>query len=263
MDDDSGGEEGTAGRVVDGTTDVVALVGATGGAGTTRLTLETGALLAREGRRVAAFDAAFGTQGMVDHVEGRVDADVVDLVTDDDVSPAEAMVELTTAGKGSVHLAPARAPFADLARAKTEAAARSLASTLREAADRFDYVLVDTPPVATNQAVAAVTAADRVGAVAPATERGLDAVQRVRARTDDVGTGVDVTVGNQAPPGAAIADDFDAVVPESDRSGPRAVPTADVGDGAFTEGVASIAELLVGVDIGVTFETGGYLERLP
>jgi Flp pilus assembly CpaE family ATPase len=40
-----------------------ALVGATGGAGTTRLTLETADLLAREGHAVAVFDAAFATQG--------------------------------------------------------------------------------------------------------------------------------------------------------------------------------------------------------
>jgi cellulose biosynthesis protein BcsQ len=38
-----------------------ALVSATGGAGTTRLTLETAALLAGEGADVVVFDAAFAT----------------------------------------------------------------------------------------------------------------------------------------------------------------------------------------------------------
>ncbi|OYR95948.1 cell division inhibitor, partial [Halorubrum sp. E3] len=41
----------------------LALVGATGGAGTTRTAVELAALGARDGRDVAVVDAAFTTQG--------------------------------------------------------------------------------------------------------------------------------------------------------------------------------------------------------
>ncbi len=251
-----------ANGTTDGGTAVAALVGATGGAGTTRLTLETGALLARTGERVAVFDAAFGTQGLADHVEGRIDADVVDLVTDDSVAPADVLAEHPTAGDGSLHVAPARAPFARVARAKTESAARTLQSTLRAAADRFDRVLVDTPPLAASQAVASVTAADRVGVVAPASARGVDAVQRVHGRIEDVGASVTATVGNRATPGESVEEPFDAVVPAHDSADPGDVPVADEGDGVFVARVAEATRAVVGVDPDVAFETGGYLDRL-
>lgn len=48
----------------------IALVGATGGAGTTRLSLELAAALATDGRDVAVLDAAFATQGLSDYVSG-------------------------------------------------------------------------------------------------------------------------------------------------------------------------------------------------
>ncbi|PSQ57111.1 hypothetical protein BRD18_07905 [Halobacteriales archaeon SW_7_71_33] len=71
MTDDASATTGTPRGTETEAAGVAALVGAAGGAGTTRLTVETGALLARGGERVAVFDAAFDTQGMVDHVEGR------------------------------------------------------------------------------------------------------------------------------------------------------------------------------------------------
>lgn len=264
-DDERTAERRTGGDGTDGAA-VTALVGATGGAGTTRLSLEAGALLARTGERVAVFDAALDTQGLADHVPGRVGADVVELVTGD-ADPADALVELdadgVTGGEGTVHVAPVRAPFDGVARAKTETAARRLETTLREAADRFDRVLVDTPPVGSNPAVAAVTAADRVGVVTPATGRGLDAVQRVRGRIEDVGGDVDAVVGNRAPPGVPVETGFDAVVPESEVTAPGAVPVAGGGDGAFSAGVADAVAATVGVELAVEFETGGYLDRLP
>jgi len=241
---------------------VAAFVGATGGTGTTRLVVETGALLARTGERVAVFDAAFGTQGLADHVEGRLDADVVALVTDDGVAPADVLVEQSVTGEGALHVAPSRASFGGIARGKTEAAARNLEETLRAAADRFDRVLVDTPPLAANQAVASVTAADRVGLVAPATERGVDAVQRVRGRVEDVGESVTATVGNRVAPGEPVTEPFDAVVPEHGVTAPGATPVADEGSGEFTAGVARVAQAVVGVDPDLSVDSGGYLDRL-
>lgn len=64
-------------------TKTCAFVGAAGGAGTTRLTLECAALLAREGRDVVVLDAAYGTQGLADRIPGRVDPDMTALCLDD------------------------------------------------------------------------------------------------------------------------------------------------------------------------------------
>lgn len=232
-----------------------ALVGSAGGVGTTRLTVETGAVLARAGHRVAAFDAALATQGMVDYVDGRVDPDVTDLMTDESTTPAGAMTELGVAD-GEFHLCPARAPFGDLARAKTPEAGQRLATAIREATDAFEFVLVDVPPVATNPAVSAVTAVDRVGVVAPPTDRGSDAVQRIRGRLDDVGSGADLVVGNRGDPDGLGTD---GVVPE----GPTGVDAAPTDDDEFAAAVASLAERLFEVDLDLGVEPDGLLERIP
>ncbi|MFC6960705.1 hypothetical protein ACFQJ8_01130 [Halocatena marina] len=46
----------------------IAVLGAVGGAGTTRTCLEFGSILARDGRSVAILDAAYATQGLSDHI---------------------------------------------------------------------------------------------------------------------------------------------------------------------------------------------------
>lgn len=235
-----------------------ALVGATGGAGTTRLTVEVGAALARDGRRVAVFDAALGTQGLARHVEGRIDTDATDLLTSESVTPAVAMTELETAGDGELLVCPARAPFGDVAEAKSTAAARRFESTVREAGVAFDTVIVDTPPVAANPSVAAVTAAERVALVAPATDRGIDGVQTQRGRLADVGTGADLVVANRTsdPPDVA-----DLAVPESAVTDAAGTPVADEGAGAFPAAVADLAERLFGVDLAAEFDEGGVVDR--
>jgi len=232
-----------------------ALVGATGGAGATRLTVEVGACLSREGHRVAAFDAAFATQGMADHVEGPIDPDVTDLLSGD-LTPASAMGEYPVPGvDGELYLCPARAPFGDLARAKTGDAARRLERVLYDARDAFDHVLVDVPPVASNPAVAAVTAADRVAIVAPPTARGTDAVQRMTDRLVDVGTRGDLVVANR---GRHESLSPDVVVPE----GPESVAGRDGDrDREFDAGIARLAGLLFDVEFDVD-RSGGVLDRL-
>jgi cellulose biosynthesis protein BcsQ len=191
--------------------DVATLVGATGGAGTTRLTVELGAMLAGDGRDVAVLDAAFATQGLGDYLAGRIDTDLTTLLTDESDAPLSAgLVEVPLAdAPGRLACCPVAAPFERLARAKSVDAARALETRLAEAAATFDHVLVDAPPVAANQAVAAVDAADRVVVVAPATTRGQDAVQRMRGRLEDVGAGVDAVVATRGD--LAVAD---AAVPE-------------------------------------------------
>jgi MinD-like ATPase involved in chromosome partitioning or flagellar assembly len=230
-----------------------ALVGATGGAGTTRLAVETATVLASAGREVGVVDAAFATQGLADHVAGRIDPDVTSLTTDAADAPlADGLYDLDADVSGRVACAPARASFERLARAKAPAAAERFAERVAEAADRFDAVLVDVPPLATNQAVAAVDAADRVAVVAPGSTRGADAVGRARARLRDVGSPADLVVATRGD----LAD-ADVSVPAGE-AGVEAAPTALDG-GAFGTGVADAAAALFDAEGGVERASGGLL----
>ena len=167
--------------------DIYAIVGGVGGAGATRLSVEFAATLARAGRDAAVADASFTTQGLAALVPERFEPDVTRVLTDDRAL-AEAEIRLSLDLPGSVTVAPARAPFERLARAKTSECARRLAERLSAAADRYDAVFVDVPPVGANQAVATVTAADTVALVVPDTERGSDAIPRMCDRLADVET---------------------------------------------------------------------------
>jgi cellulose biosynthesis protein BcsQ len=184
----------------------LALVGATGGAGTTRTAVELAALGARDGHDVAVIDAAFTTQGLSEYVSRRIGTDLTALLTDETdaaLSAATYPIRTDRDGDGAdaesglpgrADAVPARAPFERVAREKTAEAARKLERRIDEAATVYDAVIVDAAPVGSNEAVAAVTAADRVEAVTPATAHGRDALQRLRGRIADVAGVTPVTV---------------------------------------------------------------------
>jgi len=148
----------------------LALVGATGGAGTTRTAVELAALGARDGRDVAVVDAAFTTQGLSEYVSGRIGTDLTTLVTDEtgaSLSAGTYPIALGDGGTGGdssggnapdlpgrADVIPARAPFERVARAKTAEAARKLERRIDEAATSYDAVIVDAAPVGSNEAVA-------------------------------------------------------------------------------------------------------------
>lgn len=219
-------------------TQTVAFVGAAGGTGTTRTTLECATLLAREGRDVAVLDAAFGTQGLADSTAGRVETDATELYLGDE--PLEAgLVDRDVDGAGRLAVCPARAPFERLARAKRTEAAAALESRLHEAARAFDHVLVDTPPVASNPAVAAVTAADSVAVVGDA-GRAAATVPRTEDRLADVGVLESVTVVTRTDDHP----DADATVPDLGGDLPA------VGrDEAAADAVADVVAATLGVEI--------------
>lgn len=239
---------------------IAAIAGATGGAGATRLTVETGATLARAGRSVALVDVAFATQGLAQHVPGRIDEDLVDQVTDDDPRPVDAAVHLATDTPGRLAACPSRAPFEALARAKTAGAAERLGTVLDRLDDAFDRVLVDVPPVATNPAVGAVTEADRIAAVAPGTQRGVDALQRTRARLTDVGATDDLAVANRVDD--APDDSFDLAIPRSDADAVADAPTCLDPDDEFAPAVAALARRLFDDSLELEFPEPGLADRL-
>ena len=260
----------------------LALAGATGGAGTTRTAVELATVGARGGRDVVVVDAGFATQGLSEYVHGRIGTDLTTLLTDeagaslsaatypmavggthhdgtrDDTRDAD-VVELP----GRVDVVPARAPFERVARAKTAEAARKLERRIDEAATAYDAVLVDAPPVASNEAVAAVTTVDRVGAVRPATPHGRDALQRLRGRVADVGAGVDGTIAVRhatADDPDAAATDADVVLPPTTQSIADA-PTTAAGMGEYSRAVADAYGRLFDTALDVEFDEGGLVDR--
>ncbi|WP_411967714.1 ParA family protein [Haloferax sp. YSSS75] len=234
-----------------------ALVGTTGGAGTTRLTVELATALATGGHDVAVLDAAFATQGLSDYTSGTLDSDVTALVTDEaDESLAAGLVELEGSTDGRVAVCPAAAPFERLARAMTADAAQAFEGRIEEAAREFDVVLVDAPLLASNPTVAAATACDRVALVAPATDRGADAVGRLTARAADVGIDVDTVVST-----FGSLPDADVAVPESETKRPTASPTCR-DDTELAAGVANVASDLLDVDLSALTESDGILSGI-
>lgn len=233
----------------------VAVVGACGGVGATRLTVETAATLARAGRAVCVLDVTLATQGLAGHVAGRVDPDLTRVLVEE-AAVEDALVELDLDVAGRVAAVPARAPLERLARAQTAGAARRLTDLL-DRTHGFDAVLVDAGSVATNLSIAAVTAADRVGVVTLADERGADALQRVRGRLADAGEAADVVIANRADEEGPL--DADAVVPAGDVRAPSAVPACVDPDPEFAPAVARAAETLVGASLELEFPEGGLL----
>jgi len=259
----------------------LALVGGTGGAGTTRTAVELAALGARDGRDVAVVDAAFTTQGLSEYVTGRIDTDCTALITDEteaSLSAATYPIAIDDEGgdpgrskstgatdlPGRADAIPARAPFERLARAKTAEATQKLERRVDEAATAYDAVIVDAAPVGSNEAVSAITAADRVEAVYPATTHGSDALQRLRGRIADVGGSVDGSIavargGSQSD--STAGDDGGVVLPRTDPAVASA-PTAATGTGAYAQAVADAYESAFDTTVEVEFDDPGVLDRL-
>lgn len=241
--------------------ETAAVVGVAGGVGTTRITLESAATLARAGRDVVVLDVSFGTQGLVDHVPGTVDGDAARVFTEQ--TPfSEALFEFDLGTAGDLAVCPARAPFELLARAKTASAAQQFEAVLSEASTVADHVLIDVPPVATNPSVAAVTAADRVGVVVPPSNRGHDALQRLQGRLEDVGADRDLTIVNRATDREPIRS-ADLTVPTATAVAPTETPTVIDPDPEFAPAVADVAAGLFETELGLSFPDGGILSDLP
>ncbi|MFC7186446.1 ParA family protein [Halorubrum yunnanense] len=255
----------------------LALVGATGGAGTTRTAVELAAIGARDDRDVAVVDAAFTTQGLSEHVAGRIGTDLTALLTDEtDASLSAATYPIDVEGEGNgdgdtaalpgrADAVPARAPFERAARAKTAEAARKLERRIGEAATAYDAVVVDAAPVGSNEAVGAVAAADRVEAVTPATAHGRDALQRLRGRVADVGGSVDgtIAVDRAGESGSERGDGgrADTELPPTDPVVGSA-PEATTGTGEYVAALAEAYERAFDASLGIEFEEPGLVERL-
>ncbi|WP_257299342.1 ParA family protein [Haloarchaeobius sp. FL176] len=244
-----------------------AVMGVTGGAGATRLTVELATTLARDGRDVAVFDAAFATQGLSQYLHGRIDADLTRLLTDEEVTPEAAMVDLQVDTSGDVSVCPTYAPFERIARAKSGEAAERFGQELRDATVAYDHVLVDTPPVADNPSIAAVSATDTVACVVPSSKRGVDTLARTRDRLADLGVEPHRVVANGAAAPATgdstPVESADVAVPESDVRGVTDAPVCiEDATGPFARSIATTAEAVFETQLDVEFPKEGLRTRL-
>lgn len=244
------------------TVSTLALVGATGGAGTTRLTVEVGATLARAGHDVALLDAAFATQGLAAHVPGRIDPDMTTILTDaTDMDLSAGLAAHPAEVPGHLAVCPARAPFERLARAKTTDAAERFEGLIATAAGRFDHVVLDVPPVAANQAVAAVSGADRVGLVVPASPHGLDHLPTMRDRLRDVDAPpIDVLANEGVVGGPTTVTDADVRIPASEVTAVADCPAALDPDSEFAPAVAAAVQTVFDTSLDLSFEDEGLLD---
>ncbi|MFB6311255.1 MAG: ParA family protein [Salinirussus sp.] len=230
----------------------LALVGAVGGAGTTRTAVECGAILARDGRDVAVLDAAFATQGLSDYVPGRIDTDLTNVLVEDE--PIEnALRLLPTDVPGSLQMAPARAPFERVAQAKTAGAAERFERRITAAGSMYDVVILDTPPVAANQSVAAVSAAEHIAVVAPATRRGADGLARMEGVLVDVGTAADSVIATYAENTEALTE-ADARLPASDITDPSECPSCLRHDAPLAIPIAEAVEAVLDTPLSLDLE---------
>lgn len=233
----------------------VAFVGVVGGAGTTRGVLEVGGVVARAGRRALVFDLDFATQGCSQYLDGRIEEDAATVVADSTVDLTEAIHDVPVDGSGRLGVLPSFAPLATLADAKSPDAGERVGDRLEEATEAFDHVLLDVPPVVSNQAIGAVTASDRVVAVISPTQRGVDSLPRERGRLADVGREVDfVLAGGDSP--EKMPEDADAKIPPLPGNADEYRPATLDTSGGFTEAVGRIAESIFEISILEELDTG-------
>lgn len=240
------------------TTRIAAMVGATGGAGTTRISLEMGSLLAATGRDVVVFDAAFQTQGLASYVDDRIESDVTTLLTAEEPLEA-ALYEPSVDLPGTLAVVPAWCPFDRLARAKTAGAGERFEEYLSSAALSHDAVLVDTPPIGGNQAIAAVNAADSIGIVTPDSPRGQDGLALAHERLADIGFAADGVVANRSTESVVEAD---VAVPEIGASDPAECPAAVPVDETFSPAIADAVELVFDIEIPIETDEPGRLSKI-
>lgn len=207
-------------------------------------------MLARDDRQVIVIETAFATQGLAAYVDGSLTADATALALGE-ATIAEATREVAVDAPGRLELIPARAPFEQLARAKTIEASQRLAARVETAADRADHVILDVPPVAANPHVAAVTTADRRVAVTRGTERGAEAHRLLVDRLADLDCPTDATV---AVGGSIPAADATVELPGDRRPAER--------DDEAAGRLAPAVESALGVELSVEFETAGPLSRM-
>lgn len=219
---------------------ILALVGAAGGAGTTRLAVETAGRITARGETAVLVDTDFATQGLAEYVPGQFPTDIVGALCD------QRPIETVTSPLSVDHTPPPQAApsFAGLSRVATALetdAAAHLSEELSALTDTYEHVLVDTPMPVTNPAIAAVAAADTVGVVFPRSVRGIESLHRTAGFLNDIDVAAGVQLSNACRQPSPPEDPADIAVPELDRVPPRDAPTTAQG-GVGAEAIDTLIE---------------------
>lgn len=253
---------------------IVALVGATGGSGTTRTAVELATSVARNSLSVLVIDAAFATQGLSEFVTGRITPDVTTLITAEPSTPVQSSTVQPSSiaeaiqsdenrtessnSPGTIEFLPSYAPFERIARAKTPAAAERFEELAEEASEWYDIILLDVPPVAANQAIAAVTVADTVVGITPGSEHGRDALVRLRERLADLDTALDASICVDLHDTGPIST-TDHSIPQTEYA-LSAAPTC-LTDDRYGEALVDVAAACLGYSFDIEFDSSGVTDR--
>ncbi len=237
----------------------VALVGAAGGVGTTRLTVECGATLARTGRDVAIFDSAFHTQGLRDYPHRTGTRDATALATGE-ATLEETLVICEPGLSGRLTLCPATTTMGQFQQTTSPEAADRFATTVAGAALSRDAVLIDVPPTVTPLSRAVLGIADLIVLVTTETPRGTRALSRHQQRLHELGHPPDCVLFNHAD--TTLQDAI--AVPTSNQSDPYDCPTcAEPGrDESFARAVTDAVESVFTLSIAQHQTESGLLKRL-
>ena len=223
-----------------------AVVGASDGAASAQLCLALGHTLAAADRSVLLLDVDADTQPLARYTPGAIETEFSQVLLGD-AALEEAVSPIETDGR-RLAISPFRAPFTRLARAKAPEAAQRLAPILDDATAQYNHVIVHTPPVGSNPAVAAITETSTTALVTRADERGLDALYAMQGRVEDIGTEPATTVatGRQAH-----ADAVDVVLPDVTPDMPSPADLSSVST-QTRAALATLADRLCGVDVSTT-----------
>jgi len=204
---------------------ITAVVRASDGTASAPLCLALGGMLAAADRSVLLLDVDADIQPLARYTHGVIDPDLSQVLLGD--TTLEEATYPIQADDGHIAVSPFRAPFTRLARAKASEAAQQLAPVLETATTRYDHIIVHTPPIGSNPAVAAITEASTVGIATRADEPGLDALYTMQGRIDDIGAEWTATVATGRN---KHADAVDVVLPDivpgmSAPADPASMPT--------------------------------------
>lgn len=212
---------------------IISLVGATGGAGTTRIAVETAGRMAASGDDVLLVDVDFATQGLAEYVPGGLETDLVGAICEKR-SLTEATYPLETEQTPQPQAAPSYAGLSRVATAMQPDRAEFLSDELSASGDSFDHVVIDTPTPVTNPAIAAATVADTIGVVFPPSPRGIEGLHRTDGFLHDIDAGGAIYISNEGIQTPSVEDPADVSIPELETVPPRAAPTTiDGATGAY------------------------------
>ncbi|QZA89392.1 AAA family ATPase [Salinarchaeum sp. IM2453] len=218
--------------------ETAAFTGVVGGVGTTRVAIETAGVLAAQGHAAAVLDVNFSTQGLAGYVDAPLEADMMDALIDPSCTK-EGICTIEKPVDGKLGVIPAFGPLSKIAEASKTEHAQQLDAVIEQMPPEYDFIIIDTPPVATNPSLAGITAADDIVAITQDTQRGIDGLRRMHERLSDIDVDVDKQIITFTD-NSSFIDNPTAAIPELPPTDPNSVPVTI--HGTHSSEFSSVAE---------------------